>query len=863
MKQKTLHRALIEAAEKNKDKIAFNFFKDGRKSITYGEFLKTAEAVLSFLVKSGIKKADRVAIISENRYEWCASYLGVLMAGAVAVPVDMRLTPEEIKNIIVDSETKLIIHSAETENNVKEATTGLSVRFLNLDSSGLQEAGTTPDMEDADEDDIASLLYTSGTTGSPKAVMLTHRNFCSDAEAIIGAGIIANKDNVLSVLPLYHTYAFMCTFVVPVLLGGQITYPPALKAPELVSAMKEAGVTVLVGVPQLLQLMRDRILEKIKQLPSPVRGLVLKWLKLLGFLRRKTDINIGRFIFRPFGSQFRFFTSGGAKLDPEVMKDLEAIGFTVLEGYGLTETSPVVTFNPIEKRKPGSVGKPLPNVEIKIISPSSTGEGEIAIKGPMVMKGYYKNPEATASAIKDGWLLTGDLGYIDKEGYLFITGRLKELIVLSSGKNIYPEEVENNYLKAPLVREVCVIEQDGRLQAVIVPDTEYARKHKIGNISEALRWQIESISNNLPPHMRIKGYTLSPDPLPKTPLGKLRRFMIKGGIRKAPKEPDKTLLADETGRRVVECLTPLLTDKVPVQSSDSLDLDLGLDSLKRIELVVSLEKAFSIKLPEGFIAEVQTVKDLVEGIKRIRAAGYAAKAEDVEGIHAVLEKEPSDEDKKLIGLTRNVFEEFTALFLRGIVKLVLKLFFRLEVRGVENIPLPPFIVASNHASYFDGFVIGAGVPQKVFRSLYFQGYKRYFIGRLSSLFARLAHVIVIDPDVYLDRALQLSSYVMRQGGVLCIFPEGGRSFDGSIMPFKKGIGMLALGLNVPVVPARIKGTFEILPRGARFPKAGKITLTFGKPLLPSEMDLSKKAGGIDEYQLFADELRERIIKLGD
>ena len=341
-------------------------------------------------------------------------------------------------------------------------------------------------------------------------------------------------------------------------------------------------------------------------------------LKLCGKIKMATGINPGKVIFksahRALGKQFRFFASGGAKLNPEVMLDLEALGFTVLEGFGLTETSPVVTFNsPHMKRKPGSAGKPLPTAEIKIISPETrkeagdTEEGEIVIRGPMVMKGYYRNPGTTEQVLRNGWFYSGDLGYLDEDCYLFITGRLKEVIVLSSGKNIYPDEVEEQYSKIPLIKEICVMGLEERgiiesLQAIIVPDFEYAKKAQIGNLREALKWEINNVSLHLPQYMRIRGYTIHADPLPRTPLGKLRRFMVKDLIKakseklKVKSEIDKELLEDEIGSKVVNCLTPFLKEKINIQSTDNLELDLGLDSLARIELVVALEEAFSVKL---------------------------------------------------------------------------------------------------------------------------------------------------------------------------------------------------------------------------------------------------------------------------
>lgn len=868
----TIISLFLQAAEKYPNNNAFNYFDQSWKGVTYEKFLGEAYGIASYLTGSGIKKGDRVAVVSESRYEWCASYLALLMAGGIGVPIDAQLGAEEIENLIRDSGSVLIFHSEKTRANLRGA-----VAKINFDSPAFADVCATPKIErhpEPEAGDLASIVYTSGTTGTPKGVMLTHSNFCSDAEALINAGLVTHEDNVLSILPLHHTYPFMCTFLVPLFLGATITYPMGMKGPELVSTMKEKGVTVLVAVPQLLELIRNGILRKFRELPAVLSSLLFLLLKASGAARRKTGINAGKLVFgsahRAFGKQFRFFASGGARLSPQLMSDLEALGFTVLEGYGLTETSPVVTFNPMKRRKPGSAGKPLPSVEMMISHPTVTGEGEIAIKGPMVMKGYYRKPEATSQVIREGWFMSGDLGYLDEEQYLFITGRAKEVIVLSSGKNIYPEDVEKEYMKIPLIKEICVtgIEKEGiveSLHGVVVPNLDEARKERIGNVSESLKWAMNGIAVKLPSYMRLKGFTLSSEPLPRTPLGKLRRFAVRdmiskaGAVRKETKGAEASFQGDETGQTVTRCLTPLLREAMPVRPSDNLELDLGLDSLQRIELVVALEKAFSLKLPETFVSEVQTVGELVDRIKEFRTQGTSREGRPL--WDDIFSAEITEEEKEKIGLHQGRVESAVSAAGLKLLAVLLKIVFRLETRGIGNLPAAPFIIAPNHCSNMDGFVVGVSVPLRVFRDLYFQGYQTYFTGRLASGFARLAHVIPIDPETFLSKALQLSSYVLKKDRALCIFPEGGRSIDGSLMDFKKGIGILAVEQNIPVVPTLIEGTFEALPRGAGWPRFSKIRLSFGKPLYPAEVDFSRKPEGMDRYQFFANEVRERIRDL--
>ncbi|MCL4458011.1 MAG: AMP-binding protein [Nitrospirae bacterium] len=864
----TIPSLFRSSVEKNKDRIAFNYFDGSWKIMTYAEFFALSNSIASLLISKGLNRNDRAAIVCENRPEWCAAYMAIVMAGGIAVPIDMQLGSDEIKNLLIDSEAKIIFYSSKTEANVLKAIEGIDIKGINFDVDSFDSAISHQLSAASPEPcDIASIIYTSGTTGKPKGVMLTHENFCSDAAAVIQAQVIIHDDNILSVLPMHHTYPFMCTFLVPLFLGAAVTFSPGLKAAELMPAIKDTGVTIAVTVPRLLEMIRNGIVSKIKE-----KGLIFLWLmNICGTARRISDINIGKFVFKEVHKNFpklKFFACGGARLDPSVMEDMEALGFTVLEGYGLTETSPVITFNPAEKRKPGSVGKPLPDVEIKI-----SDDGEITAKGSMVMKGYYKNQAATEDVIRDGWLLTGDTGYMDGEGYVFITGRKKEVIVLSSGKNVYPEDAEKFYASIQLIKEICVTEREGQLHAVIVPDFEYAKKALIGNIFEDLKWRINEVSMKIPEYTRIQGFTLYREPLPRTPLGKLRRFMIKDLIKAAGEEmevkaEDKCLQEDEVGKRVAGTIKSLIKDEIQIRSSDNLELDLGFDSLKRIELASAIESAFSISLPATFTSEVQTVGDAVSRLKEF-LGGRAAKIEKQEvGAYIswkdILQKEPSVDDAKKVGFSFGFVEIAIACILLTAQKILFRFLFGLKVSGRENIPEDgAFVIAPNHASFLDGFAVASSIPLGVFKNLYFLGFQKYFTGKFTAWFARVSHVIPIDMETYLHKALQMSAYVLKNKKALCVFPEGGRSFDGRLMEFKKGIGILAVQLNIPVVPAYIKGTFEAMPRGSKFIRPAKIEVFFGKPISASDIDMSLKPAGTDEYRFFAEELRKRVIALSE
>ena len=881
----TISESFFDAADRCPDSIVFHYYRDGWKTLTYRGFADGVAALASYLVSLGLKRGGKVAIISENRPEWCSAYLATSLAGGVAVPIDAQLGPGEVSNLLKDCKADIVFHSQKTLVNVNthlnDMSEGLqnSIVLMDFDSAGYESAlrkKSFPSFPETGPDDVASIIYTSGTTGNPKGVVLTHSNFCSDAEALIGAGIVSREDNVLSVLPLHHTYAFMCTFLVPVFLGASVTYPASLKGPDLMSAIKGREVSVLIGVPQLLAIIRNGILGKIEALPAPAPFVLLEILKLSGFLRERAGINIGRIFFasahRALGPKFRFFGSGGARLDPTVMKDLEALGFMVLEGYGLTETSPVVTFNPVSRRKPGSAGKPLPSVKIRIAGPSENGEGEIEIKGPMVMKGYYRNPSAAAAVLRDGWFRTGDIGRIDREGYLFITGRSKEVIVLSSGKNIYPEDVEKLYLASPLIKEICIvgIGEKGStetLHAIVVPDLEYTRKTQISNLREAIKWEMNDVSAKIPSYMRATGFSIRTAPLPRTPLGKLRRFMIREeaagpGTEGRERPAGGDIFTDETAQKVAEALKRFVKGEGRIRPSDNIELDIGLDSLAKIELVVALERAFSIRLPEFFMADIQTVKELIDKVKLQAASGYFPGTSEKGGWRDILARESSERDLGMLTIEGPESRMIPSLIAHSLLRCLFRVLFRLEARGAENLPQDTnFILAPNHTSYLDGFAVILSLPFVYFRNIYSLGLSDFFTGFFKSRVAKIAHVIPIDSSAYLNKALQMSAYVIKNGRSLSVFPEGGRSFDGSLLEFKKGVGILAIDMGVPVVPVYIEGTLEALPRGTAFPRPGKITVTFGRPLLARDIDFSKIPPDVDKYQYFANVLREKVGEL--
>jgi len=521
-----------------------------------GRCVKNLSASLSEL---GISKGDKVALLSENRPEWPISYLSIACLGAVIVPLDALV--QEAKDflyLIKDSQAKAII---------------LSKKYLDLLADGFKEA---PELKiiismdakplpslsferltaqekkkvesEVEPDDLLAILYTSGTTGVSKGVMLTHRNIMSNVSTVSSLIEIGPGDNALSVLPLHHTFEATAGFLTPFFTGATVTYAESLKSYNLLKNMDETKVTIMCGVPLLYKLFFAGIMRGVEE-----KGLAAKILFKILFAISKvvkvaTGINIGRKLFsmvhKKLGGGIKFWVSGAAAIDPVVISGFDLMGITILQGYGLTESSPILACCTLSNNRVGSVGRAIPGVEVKIANPDEKGAGEIIARGPNIMKGYYKKPEATAEMIRDGWLYTGDIGYIDRDGYVFITGRIKDVIVTGSGLNVYPEEIELELGRIPAVAECCVLGRkikEGMRQGMeevivlIIPKAEYFEKYgqekgvKINKdlMAKVLKEEIQKVNQKLPEYKRIADCIVWETEFPKTSTRKIKKFALR------------------------------------------------------------------------------------------------------------------------------------------------------------------------------------------------------------------------------------------------------------------------------------------------------------------------------------------------
>ncbi|MEZ0323328.1 MAG: AMP-binding protein [Hydrogenothermaceae bacterium] len=784
------------------DRTAFVY---GTQVISYREVVENINKFRSIL---NIEKGDRVIIFSENSPFWVYSLFAIWEKGGVAVPIDFMSSKEDLEYYISDCKPKVILTSTERLPIVNQLSNKPQVIEINRLSYDF-----TPDNMDFTEklkDDVAVILYTSGTTGNPKGVMLTFDNLLSNIESVEKVGIASCEDKTIAILPFHHSYPLVVSLLIPLQLQATIVFLEKLTPDDILKKFQDYKITILVGVPRLYNLFHKRIFDRINS--NFIAKSLFKLSKSLNYQP------ISRFIFKKvhqqFGGSVKYFVSGGSKLDVEVAKDLWSLGFKIIEGYGLTETSPIVSFNPPDKIKLGSVGKVIEGVEVKI------KDDEILVKGRNVFKGYYNKPKETDEAFENGYFKTGDLGFFDEDGYLYITGRKKEIIVLPNGKNINPEDIENYITKNfPIVKEIAVIERDRQLFAVIYPDYDYIKKEKIVNIYETIKWNvIDKYNLSTVSYKRLNGFTIVNTELPKTRLGKIRRFMLREFLQKQQEKRDVKEPEDEIYQTIKNYLQNYT--KITPYPDSHIEIDLGLDSLGKIEFLTFLETAFGVNLSEDFLVENQTVEKIYTFIK-----------------DRISRIESSDIDwKKILSqkVELQICDRCLSIYIKPILKIIFKLYNGLSVKGVENIPNNPVIFASNHQSFLDGFLIAASLPTDVLIKTYFLAEETYFNSDFRKFIAKKSGILIVNINKNLRDSLLKSASVLKKGKNLVIFPEGARTRDGNLLEFKKSFAILSRELNIPVVPVVIKGAFESFPINSKFPKPRKITVEFLEVVYPQE-----------------------------
>ena len=790
---------------KRGDRLALVDFND--KKINYTELVNNVKYFSENVITA--EKDDFGLILMENRPEWIYTYFALWDRKAVPIALDSTSNSKEILYVLEDSGPKFIVCSDETEKNVKEAVSIYDkgqVVIINVDSYSIDENKMEIikkddfELENPEGDSIATMLYTSGTTGSPKGVMLTFNNLSSELEGLEKKNLLESSDQILALLPFHHVLPLTATVLIILKYQASIVFVKKIASKEILEALDKNNVTALVGVPRVFKLFYDGIKQQIDS-KFITRTIYKLMTKIKSFkMRRKVFAKVHE----KFGGKLTFIVSGGAKLDPEIGEFYETLGIYVQEGYGLTETSPVIAVNTRKERKIGTVGKKLDNIEAKIV------DEELWVKGPIVMKGYYNKPEKTAEVItEDGWFKTGDLASIDDEGYITIRGRRNSMIVLSNGKNIDPEKLENKVIEKSkrLIKELGVFGHNDKLVAIIVPDLLECRKQGITNIKAYVKNIVEDYNLTVHNYEKILDYKLYEEELPKTRVGKLRRFMLpelylKTNIKKKKvEEPD-----NEVYKLLKDYIKKL--KGIEAQPEENLELEIGMDSLDIVEFFAYVENSFGIQLDEEKFAEISNLKSLSEYINE-----KATKIESGEvDWKKIIEAAPPVEEKN----------RWATRVLRPLFDLTIKLYFRLKRVDRDKLSDKPQIFVSNHQSFIDSLVLGSLLPAGILYNTIFLAIDWYFKKGILKLLVSHGNVVLIDINKNIKKSVEEIAGNVKAGKNVLIFPEGARTKDGKVAEFKKVFAIIAKELNVDVQCLGIKGAFEAYSRYMKFPKPKKI-----------------------------------------
>lgn len=812
------------------------------------------------------KGADKKTIIfSENREGWIYSFFSIWKNGGIAIPVDASSTAQDLAYILKDSGSQCIWTSDEHASVVQEAISlsEAQVHMLSIDDyeqADIPESGEgapEPSTWSRREEDTAVIIYTSGTTGSPKGVMLTLGNLMANIRGVSDEVCIFNSERrALILLPLHHVLPLQGCMIAPILLGGGVAISPGMTGPEIMDTLCRGRVAIFVGVPRLWQTLYTGIMKQIEA-KAVTRA-------LFRFCAWAKSPALSRFIFqkvhKKMGGNIQFCVSGGAALDAEIGRGLETLGLNLLEGYGMTETAPIIAFTRPGDYIPGCVGLPLPSVECKII-PSEMGTmeegrvvvGELCAKGPNVMKGYYNRPEETAATIDgDGFIHTGDLARFDEAGRVYITGRCKEIIVLSNGKNVQPAEIEAKIEKySTYVHEAAITQKGDMLCTIIVPQKEWAKDLTDQQAEEIIKKEVlEPYNHTVPQYKKVMSLCIFRGDLPRTKLEKLQRFRLKDILEgQYAGEPVEEAPIEEPDSEEYRILKQYIEGekKLTLRPTDRIETDLGMDSLDRISLQTFIENTFGVQVSAESLLGFRDVSALALHIQENKTR---MEVEEIDWNRLLsFPENPEDSNTECEQCTRRTSPLMSvwAKMMKGFISL----YNGLTIVGQENIPASgPFILAPNHQSFMDGPVAMAGLTSEQIRNSFFYATEEHVRGSLRRTLARRNNVIIMERARLKESIMEMAS-VLKRGQNLIIFPEGTRTRTGFVGEFKKTFAILATELNIPIVPVRISGAYEAWPRSKKLPSPKPVKVEYLKPIMPKAEQ--------EDYDALANRVRKAIV----
>ena len=795
-----------------------------KQGITFRETWQRTERRALFLKAQGYNKGDVIAMLAVNSPEWCLTFMAITAIGAIALPLDTNLKPAQYRAMLKSAGARAAFVS-EAFRDVFEDETVYRIED--------EPAAAGSDQLTAEKiaiTDIASLLFTSGTTGNPKIVALTHGNILHVALVCTELEEYTQHEVTLAMLPLYHVYAFESTFMAPLVTGSSLVFQNSLKGPDIIKALAENPITIFPAAPQMWELFLDALMTKLRAQSKAKYRMFMFFLKAGPVLKTLGLGAILQKVFHPvhdvFGHKMRFFISGGAPLKKAYFNYYRVMGFYIMEGYGLTETTGPIAIPYYRDAFAGSVGPPIRGNEVAVKNVNADGIGEIWLRGPAVMPGYYRNDEANREAFDDqGFFNTQDLGYVDGRGHIHITGRLKNVIVLDSGKNVYPEELEQHFVKSPLINEISVFGRqiDGRetVYAVIVPAAKGGGS--FGRIQE----EVAALNRELPSYRTIGRFALSADPLPRN---STRKVLVDEVIRRLDQGLYQT---DAAGAAVPQNLltaTSVREEEIIAALAEGLGsetlyanetlADHDIDSLGLVELIVHLEEALNIAVDMDKVNPLQTLEEFVRYLAECEAGGGV-------NLDEAILCEP------ITTRARTFFNPVNELVLL-IFRAAAWLFWRLKVNHKDRLQPDNAIVIANHQSLLDAPLMVSQLPRRLRNHVFLIGKKE--VAFLRYPFAG-APVLFVDRTGNVVPALKAAADMLRSGQSLIIFPEGTRTRSGAVGKFKSGAAYLAFHLCKQIIPVKIQGTYGVMPRGAflpRFFSGGRIAMDVGEPINPAD-----------------------------
>lgn len=791
-----------------------------------------------------IGKESKVAIFAPNSPEWIFAFYGIIHAKAIAVPIDELATPDELAYVLKDALPDVLVTTSERCASVQKVLheSGVPTRVVVMEEVPVANVNerVPMDIPAGEPDDVVLIIYTSGTAGTPKGVMLTYRNILYNVDAVSKSVHIFDPErNVMILLPLHHAFPLMGSMVAPLRVGATVVIASKLNAESVLQTLNDGKISIIIGVPRLYDLLAKGVMSKINErritrwLYKMVNAIGWQWLSKTVFAA----------VHKKFGGHIKFLVSGGAALSIETARIYKALGFYVLEGYGMTETAPMISFTRPGGRKIGYAGHPLPGIEVRI-----DDNGEVCVRGDNVMAGYYHREEETEAVIRDGWLHTGDTGILDKYG-LKLTGRIKDIIVTSNGKNINPEEIENALSKHyACIKEVGVCAPDGILTAIVVPEMSAVRDDTGRSLDDTVRDAILDYNKNAVTYKRLRNFHVISTELPKTKLGKLQRFLLEPLLEKNQEEKPAESEMESLGETY-----DLLKHFVDAETGTSaapdshFEIDLAMDSLTRVALLAYVESTFDVKITPNQLEECSTLRTLTELIETQTHATHS----NQKSWREILLDKISQVRLNKPGITHWCVDAF--------IRCAMPVVYKIKGQGMENIPQDPCLMIANHRSYMDAPSIISQLTVAQSRRTYFFAKAKHWRSKFMAFMAKKNNLILMDINQNVTAALQQVAAALMRGKNVIIFPEGTRSKDGKLGKFKETFAIISQALNVPIVPVVIEGTERALGRWGKLPYFRfrfPISVRFLKPVYPLPGDEPKSTRDY-VFSIFQDALKEK------